>query len=122
MFTKMFNIENALNKIKHNVDPDKLGMILVHNGVVRSTSKLNNTRIGGMILSYDKNKLKQLIKETQSKPGIAHVSIWINEGKLKIGDDIMYIIVAGDRRANILDPFEQLIKSVKNCVVEEDEF
>lgn len=118
---KMFNIESALNKIKHSIDPDKLGMILIHNGVVRGTSKLNNTSIDGMILSYDKNKLKQLIKETQSKPGIAYVSIWINEGKLKIGDDIMYIIVAGDRRTNISDPFEQLIESVKNCVVKEDE-
>jgi len=118
----MFNINDALDKIKRSIDPNNLGMILIHNGVVRGTSKLNNLQIDGMILSYDRDKLQQLIRETQSKPGIAYVSAWINEGKLRIGDDIMCIIVAGDRRSNVLDPFEQLIKSVKSCVVKEEEY
>lgn len=119
---KMFNVRDVLDKIKHTVNPINLGMILVHNGVVRGTSKLDNTKVIGMILSYDRDKLQQLIDETQSKPGIAYVSVWINEGKLKIGDDIMYVIVAGDRRSNILEPFEQLIESVKNYVVKEREY
>ena len=46
----------------------------------------------------------------------------INEGPLKVGDDIMYVLVAGRLRTNVLPTFEELVSKIKREVVSEKEF
>ena len=36
------------------------------------------------------------------------IKAWINEGPLKVGDDIMYVLVAGRLKTNVLPTFEEL--------------
>jgi molybdopterin synthase catalytic subunit len=117
----IFDLNAELKKIKNNTSKNELGMILIHNGVVRGTSRKENKQVKNMHLTYDKDKLNSAIEKTKSTKGIANVVVWINEGKLEVGDDIMYVIVAGDRRVNILKPFENLIEEIKSSVVIEKE-
>ena len=41
---------------------------------------------------------------------------------LKVGDDIMYVLVAGRLRTNVLPTFEELVSKIKREVVSEKEF
>lgn len=118
---KMPSIDEVVKKIKQESNPEHLGMILVHNGIVRKTSKDGSKIVEEMVLSYDKELLDKKIKELKDLPGIVEVLAFINEGRLKVGDDIMLVIVAGDRRSNILKPFEDFIGFIKNKIVKEQE-
>ena len=114
-------IEKWIAEVKGNTDPEELGMILIHNGIVRGTSKAGKM-VKGMHLSYDKEKLNSLISEFKKREGIVEIKAWINEGTLNIGDDIMYVLVAGRLRTDVLPIFEGLLSKIKGEVVSEKEF
>ncbi|MHB8110419.1 MAG: molybdenum cofactor biosynthesis protein MoaE [Syntrophorhabdaceae bacterium] len=113
-------VEEWINEIKKSVSPDKLGMMLVHNGVVRATSK-KGERVTGMRLSYDRKLLAAAVNEAKSHDGIADVKVWINEGNLMIGDDIMFVLVAGRFRTDVLPALQQLLTKIKGEIVHEEE-
>jgi len=114
-------IERWIEEIKRNSDLRQLGMILIHNGIVRATSK-DRKGVKGMHLSYDKEKLNLIVTEFGKKEGIVGIKAWINEGTLNVGDDIMYVLVAGTLRTDVLPTFEKLLSRIKNEVVSEEEF
>ncbi len=116
----MFDINKTIEQIKKVSNLDNLGMILVHNGVVRGTSK-SGKKVRKMLLIYDKQKLDGLVKEVNKLSFVESCIIWINEGELSIGDDIMYVILAGNNRKKLLPLFEDIIETLKNSVVEEKE-
>jgi len=118
---KTFDLNAELKKIKLNTNKDELGMILVHNGIVRGTSRVGKESVSIMELSFDSEKLSEAIEKAKRNSGVKSVVVWINEGRLSVGDDIMYVILAGDRRINILKPFEELIENIKSNVVTEKE-
>ena len=109
-----------LKEAKEAADPSSLGMILVHNGVVRGTSKTGE-RVRGMRLSYDKQNLERVVSKLRTREGIVDIRIWINSGELKVGDDIMFLLVAGRLRTDVLPVFEELLSTVKKDIVRETE-
>ena len=114
-------IEQWIAEIKASSDPGELGMILIHNGIVRATSK-DGKSVKGMHLSYDSERLNSLIEDYGKKDGIVAINAWINEGSLKVGDDIMCVLVAGRLRTDVLPIFEEIISKIKKEVVSEMEF
>lgn len=102
------------------------GMFLVHNGVVRQTPKVmvregidDGSVVTGMEFSYDQAKVDRVIAETKKMDGIFHVRVWLNEGQLELGDDIMYVLIGGDIRPHVIDALQYLVEKVKNeCVTE----
>ncbi len=114
-------VEKWITEIKKNADYNELGMILVHNGMVRATSK-DGKPVKGMHLTYDREKLQKIIDEYSQKDGIIAVKAWINEGNLTVGDDIMYLLVAGRFRKFVLPVFEEVLSRIKNEIVSEKEF
>jgi molybdopterin synthase catalytic subunit len=114
-------IDQWVAEIKNNSDFQDLGMILGHNGVVRATSK-EGQPVKGMRLSYNKERLEALLAEYRKKEGIVDVKAWINEGLLKVGDDIMYALVAGKLRKYVIPALEEFVSRIKNEVVSEEEF
>jgi len=113
-------VEKWMEEIKRSVDPGELGMMLVHNGVVRATSK-EGKPVKAMRLSYDRALLAAAVDEARKHDGIADVRVWINEGDLKVGDDIMYVLVAGRFRTDVLPVLQGLLTKVKGEVVHEEE-
>ncbi len=114
-------VEKWITEVKKNADYNELGMILVHNGMVRATSK-DGKPVKGMHLTYDREKLQKIIDEYSQKDGIIAVKAWINEGNLTVGDDIMYLLVAGRFRKFVLPVFEEVLSRIKNEIVSEKEF
>jgi molybdopterin synthase catalytic subunit len=95
-------------------------MILVHNGIVRGTAK-DGKLVKGMKLSYDKDALESCVARLKNREGIAAIRVWINSGILSIGDDIMYLLVAGRFRTDVLPVLEDLLSTVKNEIMHEEE-
>jgi molybdopterin synthase catalytic subunit len=114
-------IEEWISEVKKKSDPRELGMFLVHHGIVRATSK-EGTDVKGMRLSYDSEKLHKLLHTFGKRNGIVAVKAWINEGTLSVGDDIMYALVAGKFRTDVLPALEELVSHIKKEVVSEQEF
>ncbi len=113
-------IDAWIEEIKRNPQSKAAGMILIHNGIVRETSK-DGKYIKGMKLSYDREKLNDIIHDIRKKEGIIEVKVWINEGELKIGDDIMKVLVAGRLRTDVFPALQELVGRIKKEVVYEKE-
>lgn len=113
-------IEAWIKEIKKKCNPDMLGMILVHNGIVRATAK-DGKPVKAMKLSYDQGMLEKVMEIYKAKEGVADVKVWINEGNLQVGDDIMNVCVAGRFGADILPVFQELLTIIKKEIVREEE-
>lgn len=120
------SIDEWLQEVKSDPLALQEGMFLIHNGVVRQTPK-NKVRhriddgstVTGMEFSYDKEKVDLAIDETYRMEGIFHIKVWLNEGHLELGDDIMYILVGGDIRPHVIDALQFLVEKIKKeCVIE----
>ena len=105
-------------------------MYLTHNGVVRSTARAlvrqNDSSVRpvtGMQFSYDKHKTAEAIEDARLMDGVYYVRVWLNEGELAVGDDIMYVLVGGDTRPHVLSALEALVAELKtHCVTEREQF
>ena len=113
-------VDAWIKEIKASTDPEELGMLLVHNGVVRATSKAGKP-VKSMKLSYDSKMLEAAVKEMKGREGIVEVKAWLNRGQLKIGDDIMFLLVAGRFRTDVLPVLQELLTTIKTKIVREEE-
>lgn len=120
------SMEQWLREAKQHESAPKIGMYLTHNGIVRASAKdkvrfdRKDTRpVKGMIFSYDQEKVDAIIQETYALDGIYYIRVWLNEGELQVGDDIMYVLIGGDIRPHVVDGLQYLVGRIKNeCVVE----
>jgi len=119
-------IDEWLKDAKSDPKSSQVGMFLVHNGVVRETPKAK-VRLGvddgsvvkGMEFSYDAEKVDAAIEETYKMDGIFYIKVWLNEGLLEVGDDIMYVLIGGDIRPHVIDGLQFLVERIKTeCVTE----
>ncbi len=120
------SIDQWLLEARGEPDAAKCGMYLAHNGVVRETAKAlvrsgeaGAQPVSGMLFSYDREKVAAGIAEAKELPGIYHVRVWLNEGELAVGDDIMLVLIGGDIRPHVIDALQFLVGKIKNeCVSE----
>ena len=120
------SMDEWLREAKADPSASKVGMYLTHNGVVRGTAKAqvrngadNTTPVTGMIFSYDKEKVEAAVADTYRQDGIHYVRVWLNEGELKVGDDIMFVLIGGDIRPHVVDGLQYLVSRIKEeCVTE----
>jgi molybdopterin synthase catalytic subunit len=99
---------------------DAIGMMLVHQGIVRGTTR-SGEPVTGMDLAVDRQRLEQAIGEARSWQGVCAVRVWVNEGALAVGDPIMKVLVAGDIRENVFGGLQRLVGILKTEVVTEAE-
>ncbi|HHT46599.1 MAG TPA: molybdenum cofactor biosynthesis protein MoaE [Firmicutes bacterium] len=120
------SIDKWLKEAKADPSASKVGMFLIHNGVVRQTPKAkvrqgfdDGSSVKGMYFSYDAKKVDEAIAETYKMDGIFYVRVWLNEGQLEIGDDIMYVLIGGDIRPHVVNALQFLVEKIKTeCVTE----
>lgn len=124
------SIDEWLKEAKGMPEALEQGMFLIHNGVVRQTSRAlvregvdDGSQVKGMIFGYDEDKVDQAVAETYQMDGIFHVRVWLNEGTLKPGDDIMYVLIGGDIRPHVITALQFLVQKIKTeCVIEIEQF
>lgn len=119
-----------IKEAKADASAAECGMYLFHNGVVRQSAKAkvrqgdeNVSEVKGMIFSYDAEQVERAVEDARRMPGIGYVRVWLNEGKLNVGDDIMFVLIGGDIRPHVVDALQALVGELKNhCVKEEELF
>lgn len=124
------SIDQWLREAKSDPAAKNCGMFLVHNGTVRETAKAlvrqgaaNTLPVRGMDFSYDREKLASAIDSAYQLPGIYYIRVWLNEGQLSLGDDIMFVLIGGDIRPHVVDALQSLVGQIKNnCVVETERY
>ena len=115
-----------LREAKADPEASMVGMFLVHNGVVRESPKAlvrkgidDGSRVTGMDFSYDQDKVDAVIKESYMLNGVYYIKVWLNQGYLELGDDIMYVLVGGDIRPRVIDALQFIVEKIKTeCVTE----
>lgn len=116
------NLNDLIGKVKQHPDFGEVGMVLGHNGVVRATSR-DGRKVSGLRVSVDHEKLTDILSEYRSRSGILDVQVWINEGKdLNVGDDVMFLVVAGDIRENVISTLQEALNAIKSTVTSKTEF
>ena len=119
------SMDQWLKEAKAHESAPKIGMYLAHNGIVRQSAKAK-VRYGedardvtGMLFSYDQAKVDAVLADARSLDGIYYIRVWLNEGALQVGDDIMYVLIGGDIRPRVVDALNYIVGRIKNeCVVE----
>ena len=49
------------------------------------------------------------------------IRVWVNEGDLNVGDDIMLVLIGADIRPHAVQALEKLVGRIKNeCVTEKE--
>lgn len=126
MSKTMPSIDAWLKEAKEHESAPKIGMYLTHNGVVRQSPRAL-VRLGdesakpvtGMVFSYDRKKVDAAIAAAYEMEGIYYIRVWLNEGRLELGDDIMLVLIGGDIRPHVVDALQYLVGRIKNeCVIE----
>lgn len=120
------SMDQWMKEAKAHEGAPKVGMYLCHNGVVRRSARARVRQgdesaapVTGMLFSYDPEKVEAAVAETYKLPGIFYVRVWLNEGELKLGDDIMYVLLGGDIRPHVVEALQYLVGKIKNeCVIE----
>ena len=122
------SIDQWLAEAKASPEAENCGMYLTHCGTVRRSARAKvrlgetNTRdVTGLRFSYDAEKVTRAVEATRAMDGIFIVRVWLNEGVLSLGDDIMLVLIGGDIRPHVVDALQFLVGSIKSeCVVEEE--
>ncbi len=116
------NISKMMDAIKQHPDFNKVGMVLCHNGVVRGTSR-DGRGVEGLSVSVDHRKLDQIVSEQKKRRGIVDIRVEIAEERnLKIGDDVMLLLVAGDIRENVIAVLTETLNLIKSTVTKKTEY
>lgn len=128
--TTVPSMDAWIKEAKEDKSAPECGMYLFHNGIVRQSAKakvrqgdISASDVKGMVFSYDKEKVEEAVENTQNMPGIGYVRVWLNEGQLEVGDNIMLVLIGGDIRPHVVDALQSLVGELKNhCVKEEELF
>lgn len=116
------DINKAIKELKQNPKfTDNVGMILIHNGVVRSWSRKDRSQVTALEVTPDFAKIETLRQEFIQKEGIFDIIIEAYSGTFQPGDDLLYIIVAGDIRDNIKPVLADLLDRVKTEAISKKE-
>jgi len=116
------NLTVLIERIKNHPNYNNVGMILCHNGVVRGTSR-DGRKVSGLKIAVDHVKLKNILDENKKRPGIVEILVEIEENKaLSVGDDVMFLVVAGDIRDNVIMTLNDTLNAIKTTVTKKTEF
>jgi len=116
------NIQEQINEWKK--DPQfskKVGMILCHNGIVRGTSRTDKREVIGVKVTPDFKLIEELRAQYEQAPGIYRVAVEACGGELYPGDDLLFILVAGDIRENVKATLAELLDRIKSEAVSKEE-
>jgi molybdopterin synthase catalytic subunit len=113
-------LSSLIKKVKSHPDYAKVGMILCHNGVVRETSR-DGRHVSGLTLTVNREALDGVLAEQRKRPGIVDVLVEIREGSLKVGDDVMFLVVAGDLRDHVIPVLQDTLNAIKKQVTHKTE-
>jgi molybdopterin synthase catalytic subunit len=111
-----FNIQNLLNHTRQSTEFKKAGAIAVFIGVVRGETNDGRKVVNLTMEAYEEKAnevLKTISEELSEKPGIVDVQIHHLLGEFNVGDDVVYVSVAGSHRNEVFAVLHEAVERYK---------
>ncbi|XPV77245.1 MAG: molybdenum cofactor biosynthesis protein MoaE [Desulfovibrio sp.] len=116
------DITQAIAELKKEPEfTDNVGMILVHNGIVRGWSRKDHQDVSAVNVKINTTKVQEICTELMQREGIFRVIAEGFDGVRKAGDDLLFIIVAGDIRENVKPVLAEALDRIKSEAVSKHE-
>ena len=116
-----FTAQDAMDNIKRDPNYSKAGAIALFIGVVRGeTLDAEKGQVQGLTIEAYEEKadavLAKISGELSEKPGIVNVQIHHLLGDFKVGDDLVYVAVAGGHRTDVFPVLREAVERYKSEV------
>ena len=112
-----FNIQNLLNNARKNQNFEKTGAIGIFIGVARGET-LEGEKVEKLTMQAYEEKanevLTKICNELTQKKGIVDVQIHHMLGEFNVGEDIVYVSVAGSHRTEVFSVLREAVERYKS--------
>ncbi|MCW4047069.1 MAG: molybdenum cofactor biosynthesis protein MoaE [Candidatus Bathyarchaeota archaeon] len=112
-----FSILDVINKTKKSQNFDKAGAIALFIGVARGET-LQGEKVEKLTLEAYEEKanevLEKICTDLSKKPGIVDVQIHHLLGEFKVGEDLVYVSVAGSHRTDVFPVLKEAVERYKS--------
>jgi molybdopterin synthase catalytic subunit len=112
-----FDLQNLIDSIKQNKNYEKTGAIGLFIGVARGENN-EGQKVKKLTLEAYEEKanetLENICDDLQKKPGIVDVQIHHLLGEFNVGDDMVYVSVAGSHRPEVFSVLREAVERYKH--------
>ena len=112
-----FTVQDAIDNIKRDPEFPKAGAIGLFIGVVRGDT-VDGQKVEKLQLEAYEEKADQVLgkicDDLIKKPGIVNVQIHHLLGEFKVGDDLVYVAVAGSHRPEVFTVLREAVERYKS--------
>lgn len=111
-----FALSQLLKSIKEQKDFPRAGAIATFVGVVRGTTLENENVTGLELQAYEEEANKVLGKicaDLKKQEGVIDVQIHHFVGEFSVGEDLVYVVVAGAHRENVFGVLQEAVERYK---------
>ncbi len=112
-----FTVQDAIDNIKKDPDYPKAGAIGLFIGVVRGDT-VEGQKVEKLHLEAYEEKadevLGKICDDLTQKPGIINVQIHHLLGEFNVGDDLVYVAVAGSHRPEVFTVLREAVERYKS--------
>ena len=112
-----FSLLDMINNVKNETNFNKAGAITLFIGVVRGQAE-KAEKVQKLELEAYEEKANQVLMnicdELRRKPGVIDVQIHHLLGEFSVGEDLVYVLVAGSHRENIFPVLEEAVERYKS--------
>lgn len=112
-----FTVQDTINNIKQHPNYHKVGAIGLFIGVVRGETLEGQTVERLRLEAYEEKAnqvLGKICDDLEQKPGVVNVQIHHLIGEFNVGDDLVYVAVAGSHRTDIFPVLREAVERYKN--------
>jgi len=107
---------DVVDSVKKRPDYHKVGAMAMFIGVVRGKTKKGEHVQHLQLEAYEEKAdetLEKICKQLKSRKGIVDVQIHHFTGEFELGEDLVYVLVAGGHRQNVFPVLEEAVERYK---------
>jgi molybdopterin synthase catalytic subunit len=112
-----FSVSDLISNTKKNVNFEKAGAIALFIGVARGET-LEGEKVQKLTLEAYEEKANEVLgkicDDLSKKPGIVDVQIHHLLGEFNVGEDLVYVSVAGSHRTDVFPVLREAVERYKS--------
>jgi len=109
-------LSDVIESVKKHSDYRKVGAMALFIGVVRSETRTGESVSRLELEAYDEKSnevLEKICQDLKRKKGIVDVQIHHFTGEFDLGEDLVYVLVAGGHRENVFPALKEAVERYK---------
>jgi len=109
-------LDDIIESVKKHPNYNKVGAMTLFIGVVRGETRRGESVSRLELEAYDEKSnevLEKICQDLKHKKGIVDVQIHHFTGKFNLGEDLVYVLVAGGHRENVFPVLREAVERYK---------